>query len=151
MSKENRRNSVGRSNEFKETIDMLYGADKCFKTIAELLCFSAFVGLNAKKRLAVKSEKRGEPVDLTIFENAQLDRHIWALNIFEENDKAALSDHNMCIEVFEEYANGGLKIIDDKLKNNPRDTGVETILLMILKINELYFKKSLKKTKKINF
>jgi dnd system-associated protein 4 len=151
MVEEKRRNSVNRSNDFKETIDMLYGGDKCFKTIAELLCFSSYVGLNARNRSPIKSNKKGEPVDLDIFEKASIDRHIWALNIFVEQDKSILLDHNKCIEVFEEYANGGLKIIDEKLKSNPRDTGVETILLMILKINELYFKKGRKKTKKIEF
>ena len=151
MDKEKKRNSVNRSNEFKGTIDMLYGADNCFKTIAETLCFASYVGLNAKKRLPIKSDKKGEPVDLRIFENESIDRHIWALNIFEERDKSILSEHNTCIEVFEEYANGGLKIIDEKLKSNPRDNGIDTILLMILKINELYFKKGRKKTKKIEF
>jgi len=145
------KSSINRASEFNELIDRLNGADKIFRFIAEVLCFAAYVGLHSGSRKKIKS--KDEPVNLRIFENNELDRHIWAINLFDSNDVAKLKNSNNCLEVFEEYANGGLVIIDNKLKDHPEDpTGIDTIMAMISTVQANFAgKKSTAPKKKIKF
>ena len=59
----------------------------------------------------------------------------------------------LCLEVFEEYANGGLEIIDNKLKDHPEDlTGIDTLSAMISTVQANFAgKKSTAPKKKIKF
>ena len=145
------KNSVNRSTEYHDLIDRLYGADKIFKYIFEVLCFAAYVGLHGGSRKKIKS--KDEPVSLQYFVNNELDRHIWSINLFDGNDVALLKDSTQCLEVFEEYANGGLEIIDNKLKDHPEDlTGIDTLTAMIATVQANFAgKKSTASKTKIKF
>ena len=116
-----------------------------------MLCFAAYVGLHGGSRKKITS--KDEPVNLRIFENNELDRHIWSINLFHGNDVALLKDQTQCLEVFEEYANGGLEIIDNKLKDHPEDlTGIDTLTAMIATVQANFAgKKSTATKKKIKF
>lgn len=145
------KNSINRSTEYHDLIDRLYGADKIFRYIYEVLCFAAYVGLHGGSRKKIKS--KDEPVRLRLFEDNELDRHIWSINLFNGNDVALLKDSTQCLEVFEEYANGGLEIIDNKLKDHPEDlTGIDTLSAMISTVQANFAgKKSTAPKKKIKF
>jgi dnd system-associated protein 4 len=150
MSDKNK-SSINRSNDFHDLIDRLYGADKIFSTIAEILCFAAYLGLHSGTRSTVKS--KDEPVPLRVFENTHLDRHLWAITLFDANDVAFLKDSDKCLETFEEYANGGMAIINDKLLDHPEDqSGIDTLSAMVAKVHAGFAAKTTKNTKdKIKF
>lgn len=151
---EKKRNSINRSSEFNHVIDTLVGrgGDKVFKAMYELICFAAYVGVNNNKRLKIKTNSKEEPIDLQLFISNSLDRHIWTINLFANGDVARFLDHNSCIETFEEFANGGMHIISQRLSESATDIkGVETLMTMIQKVNAAEKKQSKKQNRKITF
>tara|TARA_A200000113_G_scaffold30381_1_gene25317 strand:- start:363 stop:830 length:468 start_codon:yes stop_codon:yes gene_type:complete len=151
---EKKRNSINRSSEFNHVIDTLVdrGGDKVFTAMYQLICFAAYVGLNNNKRLEIKTNSKEEPIDLQLFVTNLLDRHIWTINLFAHGDVAKLVDHNSCIETFEEFANGGMHIISQRLSEHSTDIrGIETLMTMLKLVNATQKKKSKKQERKITF
>ena len=136
----NSKSAINRNKDYNEIIEILYGADKAFKTIAEVLCFASFVGLHNGQKKSIPANKKGEPVQFRIFSGSeQLDRHIWSLCLFDKKDIVALKDHDQCLTDFEEYANGGLGVIAEKLSAHPEDPfGIDTLYAMLLKVYATY-------------
>lgn len=131
----NSKTSINVNKDFNEIIDILYGADKAFKTKAEVLCFASFVGLHNGQKKSIPSNKKAEPVQLRTFINIELDRHIWSLNLFAKEDIVALKDQDQCLTDFEEHANGGLAVIKERLNAHPEDPlGIDTLNAMLLKV-----------------
>jgi hypothetical protein len=64
-----------------------------------------------------------------------------------------LKDSDKCLETFEEYANGGMAIINDKLLDHPEDqSGIDTLSAMVAKVHAGFAAKTTKNTKdKIKF
>ena len=133
------KNSINRNKEYNDVIELLYGADRAFKTIAEVLCFASFVGLHNGQKKPIPANKKAEPVQMRIFNNLELDRHIWSLNLFDKKDIVKLKDHDQCLIDFEEYSNGGLGVIAERLAAHPEDPqGIETLNAMLLKVYAKY-------------
>jgi dnd system-associated protein 4 len=93
-----------------------------FKTIRELLCFAAVVGYHdgSKKKLGKKTTE----IPGRVFENSDeaLDI-IYLLALADKKNADILRDENEneSVSIFEQYANGGLDVIDRWLKENPTD------------------------------
>ena len=149
----NSKSSINRNKDYNEIVEILFGADKAFKTIAEVLCFASFVGLHNGQKKPIPSNKKGEPVQLRIFLNNELDRHIWLLNLFANEDIVSLRDQDQCLTDFEEYANGGLGVIKERLNAHPEDPlGIDTLNAMLLKVYAKYNEpKSKPKKRNIKF
>jgi dnd system-associated protein 4 len=146
--------SINRSSEYSEVVEILVsrGGDKVFKAMYELLCFAAYIGINNKNRLKIPTKYKAEPVAISLFERANLDKHFWTINLYSDSDIAKFINYNQCLEVFEEYANGGMEILSKRLKESPTDTiGVETILTMLLKVTASYQNRSGNQEREIVF
>lgn len=100
-----------------------------FATIMELLIFAAAVGLREERRVAVPAGSRGIPV--RIFENNQNEGFLFLIGLAVVGDAEILSDEreDEIARIFEEYAAGGLEVIEDWISQNPHDpSGLETLL-----------------------
>lgn len=148
------RTSINRSSQYNEVVDILVSrsGDRVFKAMYELMCFAAYIGVANKNRLNIPTKYKAEPIAISLFERADLDKHFWTINLYSEPDIARFINYNDCIETFEEYANGGMEILSKRLSESPTDTlGVETLLTMLLKVTASYQKKSDKQVRKITF
>ncbi len=94
-----------------------------FQTYADAIAFAASLGSKRKKRvpLGETTKKDPSPIGLEIFVSRGYDLLIKLLAIAETKDKKILSSHDAKseaerIEIFEEYANGGLEILQEELR-----------------------------------
>tara|TARA_R110001599_G_scaffold261569_1_gene461996 strand:+ start:19283 stop:19726 length:444 start_codon:yes stop_codon:yes gene_type:complete len=110
------------------------GDHAVFDTYADLLIFAAVLGQNRGE--SASFSQSAEPVALTIF-GGQFDKTV--MNTLAvaacDNDPDIMSDQNVeaKIKIFEEYANGGLNILDTNLKNVPDDDIQATMVNLILR------------------
>tara|TARA_B100000780_G_C20818329_1_gene325143 strand:+ start:69 stop:509 length:441 start_codon:yes stop_codon:yes gene_type:complete len=112
--------------------------DKIFGTYAKVLTFAAYCGIHNNLSEPLASKNRiSDPIKKIIFDNENLLEHIYAIAFIANNkDASVLKNEGLCFELFENYANGGLKYVNDLLQDNPRDTdGVETIMTLVKEIN----------------
>jgi dnd system-associated protein 4 len=106
-----------------------------FETYADVLVFAASLGYRRKKIMPLEEiAKKPEPIRPNIFTNRGYDTAINLLAISHtQNPKIVGSDEdskNEKIKIFEEYANGGLEIIKDRLKGSV--DYLDTILLLLI-------------------
>ncbi|WP_017303098.1 DNA phosphorothioation-associated protein 4 [Spirulina subsalsa] len=107
-----------------------------FQTYADVMVFAAVLGAKWKKRLPVEKSSNTEPgpIALDIFISRGYEPIIKVLAIAETHDLKILSPYNReaeetRIQIFEEYANGGLLILQEELRGAVDYT--ERILLML--------------------
>ena len=88
-----------------------------FPTIRELLCFAALLGYSEERRLPLDKEKGVEDVSYQQFERGDAEDLIYLIALAETKDPEVLKDGNedKCATIFEEYANGGLQIIQQAM------------------------------------
>ena len=99
-------------------VDRLPDSDRSlFPTIRELLCFAALLGYSENRRLPLDKEKGVEDVSYQQFERVDAEDLIYLLALAESNDPSILNEgeEERCVNIFEEYANGGLQIINDAM------------------------------------
>lgn len=97
-------------------ISKLDGADRSlFPSIRELLCFAAMLGYSEKRKLPLDRSEGVEDVSYQQFERGDAEDLIYLLALADSRDPEILRDgeENRCAEIFEEYANGGLTILQD--------------------------------------
>ncbi len=102
----------------KLSMQKLPGADRAlFPTIRELLCFAALLGYSEGRRTPLDKTAGVEDVSYQQFERGDAEDLIYLIALAEEKDPDILKDgeESRCAEIFEEYANGGLEIINDAL------------------------------------
>ncbi len=103
-----------------------------FRTFMDLLVFSAMVGLSTGTRLKAGSTSLTVPE--SVFANRNMDGAIFLVALANTKDPNSLREKNdlSSFSVFEEFANGGLKVISDWLADNPSDiSGDRTLLIKI--------------------
>lgn len=112
------------------------GATGPFQTFADVIVFAAALGAKHKKRIPVKEASRKEPgpVKLEQFAAMGYDGVIKLLGVTETKDVKILSLTEEELEnkrnlIFEEYANGGLEIIQNEVRGAVDYT--ERILLLL--------------------
>ncbi|EAZ91897.1 DNA phosphorothioation-associated protein 4 [Crocosphaera chwakensis] len=93
-----------------------------FQTYADVITFAATLGGKYNKRIPLNIiSKEPAPISLEIFVSRGYDAVIKLLAIAETNDPHVLSLYdtdaeNQRVQIFEEYANGGLEQLQEELK-----------------------------------
>jgi dnd system-associated protein 4 len=92
-----------------------------FRTQADVLAFAAALGANRNFTLPFEDAAK-EPIRQDIFERAGHDSLINLLAVTHSSDPMVLADSDEMedkrITIFEEYANGGLQILQEELKGS---------------------------------
>ncbi|MBO1346310.1 MAG: DNA phosphorothioation-associated protein 4 [Hormoscilla sp. GUM202] len=94
-----------------------------FQTYADVMAFAAALGAKRKKRspLGAAAKKEPGPIGLEIFASRGYDVMMKILAIVETQDPKILSSgdpkyESQRIQIFEEYANGGLEVLREQLR-----------------------------------
>lgn len=92
-----------------------------FQTYVEVMLFAAAFGAKRKKRVPLVEIARDlEPIRRDYFDKNKCELVINLLSIFETQEGNVLADDEKIdekrIKIFEEYANGGLEILQDELR-----------------------------------
>lgn len=108
-----------------------------FQTYADAIAFAAALGAKRKKRVALQEVSKKEPgaIGQEIFISRGYDRLIKLLAIAETKDINIISPNDAEAEetriaIFEEYANGGLEILQEELRGAVDYT--ERLLLIMI-------------------
>jgi dnd system-associated protein 4 len=119
--------NINRSRVYEELVQRLSmqnipGSDrKLFPTIRELLCFAALLGFSEKRRTPLDRSAGVEDVSYQQFErDPAAEDLLWTIAVAETEGTDILREgrESKCAEIFEEYANGGLAIVNDFLLRN---------------------------------
>ncbi|CAL9570864.1 DNA phosphorothioation-associated protein 4 [Streptomyces sp. SID6013] len=106
-----------RPGAHEELISALASKDGPFNAMVDVLMFAAVLGRSKGKRESF--DKAGEPIRLALIEGRQYgDVLIDMIAVAEEpNDPKILADERQPdrVEIFEEYANGGLNYIQGEI------------------------------------
>jgi len=105
-----------------------------FQTYVDVMVFAAALGARRKKRVSLVEFARDlDPIRRDYFDNNRGELVINLLAISEIQEQKILADDEKSdgqrVEIFEEYANGGLEILQDELRGAVDYT--EQILLII--------------------
>ena len=92
-----------------------------FQTYVDVMVFAAALGAKRKKRVPLVEFARDlDPIRRDYFDNNRCELLINLLAISETQDQKILADDDNSdeqrIKIFEEYANGGLEILQDELR-----------------------------------
>lgn len=120
--------SINRSKEFEQTVQTLAGerayifnesGKKLFSTIRELLTFAATVGFNSKLRLPLDRSFGTDDIQGVVYDDTEALEYIWLIAVAETGKVDIIKDgqEKNCALIYEEYANGGLKILSEKLNS----------------------------------
>lgn len=116
-----------RASDKEELIEQLMSSRVgIFREIWRLLLFSAQVGFKAKSRETLRSVETGKGIDQATFGNsASWPGILYLMGVAEAGDSQVLTGtpegEEQRIQLFQEYANGGLSIIKEFFKERPID------------------------------
>ena len=108
--------------ELLQTLVQAHDTTGPFQTYADVVAFAAALGRKYQQRLPLETiAKEPAPISLEIFSSRGYDLLIKLLAIVETEDPKIISAYETSAEeeraiIFEEYANGGLEKLRDKLK-----------------------------------
>ena len=109
--------------ELVKSLTSADGGTGPFQTFADVIVFAAALGVKYKKRIPLGeiSKREPAPIRLEYFATMGHDILIKLLGITETQDIIILSPHEEEYEkqrngIFEEYANGGLEILQNELR-----------------------------------
>ncbi|GFE71872.1 DNA phosphorothioation-associated protein 4 [Chroococcus sp. FPU101] len=131
--------------EFVQTLVDFNGNSGPFQTYADAIAFAAALGVNYQKRVPVEQvAKEPAPISSEIFISRGYDSLIKLMAITTTKDPQILSVYHLeaeaqRIQIFEEYANGGLEQLQEDLKGSVDYT---ERLLLILKTQRFKTQKS---------
>ncbi|MFM7365367.1 MAG: DNA phosphorothioation-associated protein 4 [Cuspidothrix sp.] len=101
------------------------GGNGPFRTFADVIVFAAALGVKYKKRVPFQEVSKREPVPIRLetFISLGYDIVIKLISITETKDIQILSPHEEEFEkqrneIFEEYANGGLEVLQGELRGS---------------------------------
>lgn len=106
-----------------------------FVTKRDLLCFSAVLGFEVGTRGKI-AQKPSDFVDPRPFENSQEAMNLlYLIGLAETKDVDCLREENedALVEIFEEYADTGLKTIQEWLRETPSDAQGDRAIIEALK------------------
>lgn len=113
-------NNVNRSGAYEQTLQTLGGKDALlFTTLRDALGFAASLGYREGRRLPFDSASGKEDIQSTVYNQHDAIDLIFAIGLAEYKSAEILKPENEkeCINIFEEYANGGLAMITEWLEN----------------------------------
>lgn len=130
--------SIFRDAKYNELADRLAlnalssTGQRLFDTFMDLMIFAAAIGFSSGKRIPL--ETKGLEIREVTFENNQKDGLIYLLALINTKDGNILRDENSaeCWKIFEEYANGGMQILDNYLNSKATDIdGVDSLINLL--------------------
>lgn len=127
--------SVHRSRKYEDTLQMLGGhKDKLFPTLREALSFAAALGYHEGRRLKLDEKAGREDIQAQIYNGHDAVDLIFSIALAEVKSTDILkpSNEKECIQIFEEYANGGLSLLTEWIERYP-DINVEDAIWRGLK------------------
>lgn len=100
-----------------------------FPTIREFLCFSALLGYSEGRKIPLDKSKGVEDVSYQQFERGNAEELIFAIAVGETKTSDILKEdrESECAEIFEEYANGGMELLQEWLtasSDQPADRAI---------------------------
>lgn len=103
-----------------------------FSRIADVLVFAAAVGIRRGRRKPLM-EPLAEPIRQSVFDGQGYDTMMNLIALHADPRPSVLADSDEAVnaraKAFEEYANGGLEVLEDEIRG-ARDV-LETVVLMI--------------------
>lgn len=121
-----------------KSLTSIDGGTGPFQTFADVVVFAAALGAKHKKRVPLEeiSKREPAPIRLEVFATMGHDILIQLLGVTETKDIKILSFHEeeYAIQrnnIFEEYANGGLEILQNELRGAVDNLYLERILLLL--------------------
>lgn len=122
---------VRRPADKDELLKTLTEDDEPFASMAAAMVFAASVGHASDRRSAF--DKTSEQIPWEVFSNAGLELFIDLLAAAASEDKDILASDRADdrVQLFEEYANGGLEIVRDRIAGSQR-APLDTMLDLVL-------------------
>jgi len=115
-------NDVRRPKQYEDMLSDLCQSDKkVFLSYKDALVFAACLGY--VKNIKKSFDKSSEPVGMHIFKGEFDESVFQCIGLCEMKDPTIMSDENMDkrINLFEEYAAGGLELIKARVYEGPED------------------------------
>lgn len=109
-------NAVHRSKAYEDTLQTLGGPNsKMFPTLRDALSFAAALGYREGRRWKFDEKVGREDIQAQIYNGNDAIDLIFAIGLAEAKSAEILKPNNEkeCIEIFEEYANGGLALLTE--------------------------------------
>lgn len=111
-----------KANLVQSLVSSSSNAQGIFNTYADLIAFTAAMGKKYQKRVPLESiAKEPSPISLEVFISRGYDLLIKLIAITETGQSQIISAYSSTaeeerIKIFEEYANGGLSLLQEKLR-----------------------------------
>lgn len=128
-------NAVHRSKAYESTLQTLGGPNsKMFTTLRDALGFAAALGYREGRRWKLDEKVGREDIQSTVYNNNDAIDLIFAIALAESKSAEIFKSKNEkeCIQIFEEYANGGLALLTDWIQQYA-DVDVEVAIWRGLK------------------
>lgn len=132
--------TIKRNNDFEPIVRRLADAahpttkQPIFATLRDLLCFAAVLGFETESKIPASGQSDGF-VDGRVFERDDLSMDLlYLIGLAATRDVEVLREGNegQLADIFEEYANGGLRVISDWLLEHPEDPNGDQALVAAL-------------------
>ncbi len=97
-------------------------SDGVFTTYADILVFTASLGYKYQQKSPLEIiSKKPDPISIEVFHSRGYEPFLQLLALIETDNPKTISPQNIdreqqIITIFEEYANGGLKVLEEKLQ-----------------------------------
>jgi dnd system-associated protein 4 len=129
---------IQRDTKHEEFIKTLTsGEQPIFKEIWRLLHFASAVGIAHRKRVPLKSIESGNNIRDNTFGTPGWPGYLYLIGITETGDSEILrtgsENEEAVVTAFEEYANGGLEVIQEKIKHS--SSPLDALVLLALEMN----------------
>ncbi len=114
--------SVHRSKAYENTLQLLGGpGSKMFTTLRDALSFAAALGYREGRRWKLDEKLGREDIQASVYNGNDAIDLIFAIALAETRSAEILKQSNEreCIQIFEEYANGGLSLITEWIEKYP--------------------------------
>lgn len=120
---------VRRSKKYETTLQKLGGKDAIFPTLREALSFCAVLGYKERRRVPFDHGAGTEDIAGAQYQLNEAVDVVFALALADLKDSDILRPDRErdCIQIYEEYANGGLELVQGWL-DRFADIGVEDAL-----------------------
>ena len=124
--------------EFVKQLTVKDGDSGPFQTYADVMLFAAVLGAKQQRRVALMEiSKNPSPINIEVFVSRGYDGVIKLLAFTTTQDLKSLSNEEESVnqrhQILEEYANGGLEILQSELRGNVDYTNG---LLLMLKAGQ---------------
>ncbi len=128
-----KRINVYRHKDYESTVKLI-DKTKMFDSIVHFLTFCAHYGMLKKKTKKIPPKDRGP--DLNLYSHTDYLKDVYIIALAFKKDVFTLNDKELCAQIFENYLNGGLAEIHNKITRNlSRDPdGVDTLKSLLAEL-----------------